>query len=291
MTTYTKETALYDTGAISNDITAAGQTASKFLSADSSGIMVYDGSNGAQNPSTVASGTKNVFIDDDSVEVRNGTTSLAAFTYGEMYGSSNGTVIKGSDTGVAISANQDSEKFSILIHDFFGLPVVTFGSSQTQFNNAPLAKAISTNANLSLSGSNSTPVKLPLSDTDFDANDYTPEADSYLISVASGNIVIDGLEPVNLEISASVYVAPSATALFKMYLYRQDSGESSWTEIASSSGMMTVVGGAIQMIPTLVDRVYMDTKFYIGVRVFGGSSITGTLYCKNKDTWVKVKYL
>lgn len=79
MTTYSKETALYDTGAIKNGIDYASTKADNFLSVDSSGIMVYDGSNGTQTPSSPSSTTRNVFIDSDSVDVRKGTTTLASF--------------------------------------------------------------------------------------------------------------------------------------------------------------------------------------------------------------------
>ena len=79
MTTYSKETALYDTGAIKTDVDEAATKATNYLSADSSGIMVYDGSNGIQAPSTVSSGTNNVFIDPDSLDIRDGTDVLATF--------------------------------------------------------------------------------------------------------------------------------------------------------------------------------------------------------------------
>lgn len=79
MATYTKETALYDTAAIAGDIQEAGTTASKYIAADSTGIMVYDGSSGAQTPSSVSADTNNVFIDDDSVDVRTGSGIKASF--------------------------------------------------------------------------------------------------------------------------------------------------------------------------------------------------------------------
>lgn len=60
-------------------MSAAAKTATNFLSTDSSGIMIYDGKNGAQTPSNPSADTKNVFIDSDSVDVRKGTTVLATF--------------------------------------------------------------------------------------------------------------------------------------------------------------------------------------------------------------------
>ena len=80
MATYSKETALYDTGAIAGGISDASESASKFLSSDESGIMVYDGANGAQYPSTVDSSTHNVFIGDNEVQIRNGTNPVSEFS-------------------------------------------------------------------------------------------------------------------------------------------------------------------------------------------------------------------
>ena len=57
----------------------ARKHATNYLSADSSGIMIYDGTEGVQTPSAPTSTTKNVFIDSDSVDIREGTTVLATF--------------------------------------------------------------------------------------------------------------------------------------------------------------------------------------------------------------------
>lgn len=91
MATYTKETALYDTAAIAGDIEEAGTKATNYLAADSSGIMVYDGSNGAQTPSNPSADTRNVFIDADSVDVRKGSTTLASFGTETVIKTTNGT--------------------------------------------------------------------------------------------------------------------------------------------------------------------------------------------------------
>ena len=80
MAKYTKETALYSQDAIADDIEDAGKKADNYLSVDGSGIMVYDGSSGAQQPSTVSNGVDNVFIGPTEVDVRTGTTNLASFS-------------------------------------------------------------------------------------------------------------------------------------------------------------------------------------------------------------------
>lgn len=56
---------------------------SKYISADSSGLMVYDGREGAQTPSSPSSTTNNVFIDENSLDIRRGTDVLATFGVSE----------------------------------------------------------------------------------------------------------------------------------------------------------------------------------------------------------------
>lgn len=78
MATYSKETSLFKTGAIGAGIQDAGEKATNYLSQDSSGIMVYDATDGSiQYPSTATG--KNVFIDSDSVDIRAGQTVNASF--------------------------------------------------------------------------------------------------------------------------------------------------------------------------------------------------------------------
>ena len=60
-----------------NEAQNAKKTATNYLSADASGIMVADQRNGMETPSTAT--TRNVFIDSDSVDIRNGRTTLATF--------------------------------------------------------------------------------------------------------------------------------------------------------------------------------------------------------------------
>ena len=58
----------------------ASKVADNYLSADNTGIMVADMTDGnTYTPSTVPSGTKNTFIDEDSFQVRDGQETLASF--------------------------------------------------------------------------------------------------------------------------------------------------------------------------------------------------------------------
>ena len=76
MATYTKETALYDTGAIADGISGAGETASNYIT-DVSGGGVYVHS--ADTPASPSSATaKGVRITDDIDIIRNGK-SVASF--------------------------------------------------------------------------------------------------------------------------------------------------------------------------------------------------------------------
>lgn len=56
----------------------ASKVAANYIVADSTGLMVADMSGGAQTPSTAT--TNNVLIDSDSVDIRNGQTTLASFS-------------------------------------------------------------------------------------------------------------------------------------------------------------------------------------------------------------------
>jgi hypothetical protein len=60
------------------NIEEASKNATSYIVADSTGLMVADMSGGAQTPSTVT--TNNVLIDSDSVDIRNGQTTLASFS-------------------------------------------------------------------------------------------------------------------------------------------------------------------------------------------------------------------
>ncbi len=63
---------------IDANIEEASKNAISYIVADSTGLMVADMSGGAQTPSTVT--TNNVLIDSDSVDIRNGQTTLASFS-------------------------------------------------------------------------------------------------------------------------------------------------------------------------------------------------------------------
>lgn len=98
MPTYSKETSLFKTGAIDSGIQEAGRTATNYLSQDDSGIMIYDATDGStQSPSSATS--KNVFIDSDSVDIRNGQEVLASFGSDVKIG-------KSTNSNVSISNNQ-----------------------------------------------------------------------------------------------------------------------------------------------------------------------------------------
>ena len=56
----------------------AKKVATNYLSVDSTGIMIADMNDGEQTPSEATG--RNVFIDNNSVDIRNGTSTLASFT-------------------------------------------------------------------------------------------------------------------------------------------------------------------------------------------------------------------
>ena len=81
-----------------------GKTATNFLSVDSTGIMVANMSDGEQQTPSNATG-RNVFIDNDSVEIRDGNTTLAQF-------SENGVRI-GNESNHDIIANFSNRVFQL----------------------------------------------------------------------------------------------------------------------------------------------------------------------------------
>jgi hypothetical protein len=145
MATYTKETALYDTAAIAGDISDASTKATNYLSADSSGIMVYDGSSGAQTPSNPSANTSNVFIDSNSLNIRKGTAVLATFgsdvvigkdDYGHVEITDEGMVVRGNDDGSPITSGDTSNSYmasrSLFIGDGADVATISMGASRTQ---------------------------------------------------------------------------------------------------------------------------------------------------------------
>ena len=95
-------------------LNVAGQTATNFLSVDSSGIMIYDGSNGTQTPSNPDVNTNNVFIDPDSLDIRKGINVLATFSAEETrVGSYEGSNIMLSNRGIVAKKSDGSEYFNV----------------------------------------------------------------------------------------------------------------------------------------------------------------------------------
>lgn len=89
MATYTKETALYDTGAIADDIGQAGETASKYITAvDQNGIKVHAENNTNVNYTVINAEGMEVYDDSASVAkfgavTRIGTEDDASITIAE----------------------------------------------------------------------------------------------------------------------------------------------------------------------------------------------------------------
>lgn len=79
----------------------AEKVATNFVATDSLGMMVYDGTSGTHTPSNPGTDTRNVLIDSDSVDIRQGTDVLATFGATTRVGKSN-------SANVSISSGQVS---------------------------------------------------------------------------------------------------------------------------------------------------------------------------------------
>lgn len=89
----------------------AAKTATNYLAMDNTGIMVADMSGGTQyTPSTVPSGVKNAFIDNDSFNVRDGQDVLASFGETSHIGKLGEAHLEQTATGVDVVDSNGTNK-------------------------------------------------------------------------------------------------------------------------------------------------------------------------------------
>lgn len=104
MATYTKETALYDTGAIAEDIGAAGETASKYITTvTGGGIKVHPENNT----------TDYVQIDGDSLDIYSGGQDVASYGAVSRIGSADESHINISGNSISAIASSGNEYFNV----------------------------------------------------------------------------------------------------------------------------------------------------------------------------------
>lgn len=91
----------------------AAKTATNYLAMDNTGIMVADMSGGTQyTPSTVPSGVKNAFIDNDSFNVRDGQDVLASFGETSHIGKLGEAHLEQTATGIDVVDSNGTNKVS-----------------------------------------------------------------------------------------------------------------------------------------------------------------------------------
>ncbi len=104
----------------------ASKVATNYLAQDNTGIMVYDGSATAnQKPATASS--RNVFIDSDSVDIRNGIEKLASFEEDAIHLGNNADssqILMCKDYGRLGTRTQasDAEAYVMIEGEFFEFP-------------------------------------------------------------------------------------------------------------------------------------------------------------------------
>lgn len=105
MPTYSKETALYDTGAIDAGITEAGKTAGRYITAiDNNGIKVHAEDNPTANYTKINAQGMEVYQDGDVVANFGGITNI---------GAPNSSKITLSQNGVSAQSNEGIDYFNI----------------------------------------------------------------------------------------------------------------------------------------------------------------------------------
>lgn len=95
----------------------AEKVATNYLAVDNTGIMVADMQNGEQTPSGILTG-KNVFIDSNSVNIRNGQSLLSSFSDSQIIlGEANKSRLKLSSSAICGVTNTDVKNFEIINGD------------------------------------------------------------------------------------------------------------------------------------------------------------------------------
>lgn len=294
MAVYSKETALFDTGAIGNAIDNAENTAKSYISFKSGvGLMVADMTNsGPVEPDSSdldTNNTPNTLTTTDSYKIRRGRSDLAAFRYGSStpeHQSTYGTMIESYSGNIALVPKASTGKTAIRVFDYYGQPFVNFNGINN-FTPNPRAVARSTNSNISLASGTIT--KVPLTNISFDEhNVFGSNSEYHLFSISDGNVKYFGFDAVSVEITASVYIQPAANAGCYVHLYYKNGQLGTTTEIASTGSMMITTGGSIQLSPRIVSPVYSNDEFYIAVRVVG---TTGTARPNHIDTQMQIKLI
>lgn len=132
MATYTKETALYDTGKIGNDIASAGQTATNYLTTISgtSGISVHN-----------ANDTANfVNINSEGVGVYQGGVNVAQFGATTRIGTDTDASITIDDTSI-VGVGEDGKKFFNFANSDASIITGHTFSMRTRLNEYPTTQA------------------------------------------------------------------------------------------------------------------------------------------------------
>lgn len=132
MATYTKETALYDTGAIANDIGEAGETASKYITAvDQNGIKVH-----AENNTNV----NYTVINAEGMEVYDDSVSVAKFGAVTRIGTEDDASITIDDTSI-VGTGEDGKKFFNFANSDVSIVTNHTSGIHTKLNEYPTTQA------------------------------------------------------------------------------------------------------------------------------------------------------
>lgn len=266
--------------------------ANNYALIDSNGMKVYQGG----SSSLVASfgtdvvlgktnGINNV-INSSGFAINDSSTNIASFKVGDVRdGGATKTATRIEATNeIGIYANgysstTDADK-GLIIAKRGGAPVFYFGRA-LQFCPQPYAQATSTYSNVSIPLNTNPATSVPMTQIAHSSGHTFMDIDAGCIKFSND---YDGLL---VEVTASVYVVPSTNTQATIYLYHySDTGTT--TEVAAGSTYLSSYGGAVQLVPRIISRIYMGDKLYIGVRLF---SATGTAYCNHKDTFLTVKYM
>ena len=227
-------------------VAGASREATHYLAVDDTGIMVADMSDGQRyTPSTAPTGTKNVKIDSDSVDVRDGQTVLASFGEQTRIGKENSThldlsasgmdiVGRNSDNSVHIGAQSTENVHREEDWEFPGYTTDDSGivPSITVID-LPEELVLTDDITVTITGGSTHTI---------------PAGTAYSYSGISYGITYDGsrtLEVENLTASAINAVIGYLVAEPSNYTMRLSTNSASRIKVRSSSGGTTVAEGGI----------------------------------------------
>lgn len=280
------------------DIEDARKVATNYLAVDNTGIMVADMQDGEQTPSTATG--RNVFIDNDSVDIRKGTTTLASFTgdntkfYDPIYDKELATF---GTSGAIIGANNEQrfviEKDGIKSINDSGATVFSVNSTNgTVVTEAEVAPSGETNV------WSSTSITLDTVGSGFsvDVTFYNKSMTAiFAIEYCNSNLTnvkVNSVSSSAIQISGFAYGFSASTYSIDLPPFTFTHGTAQTTTYTITASFVNILGDSYDL--TAVETVTYDGAITITLSSFHGKCVRTSGNNENESMflglWSKVVY-